>query len=341
MLIPRSVEALHAFYEAQAGLGEPGGSNDNWITRAFNLGAVAWCVETVWTARLAAGFNTTGQILDFGTPANPPAWGINPLPTPDGVGFGSTYRQGSAYVWEEQRFAEAAGRWTTNFDEARPGDSVCVNHNGRGANRDPNSHLAEFIAWAPDGSAITWNGNVLNQICQARWSRGVIEGFCHPNFVTSPAPSQEDEMFSPSPHPARHLIAAHSGLVIGVSGTNAALGTQLVTEPSDGLLDQRWMPWGHPEGNMSFVCRDPAGKFWAIDVPDGNAVAGAKLRTWEFNATPAQRFTLDQVDPWLARIIHVSGLRVDVAYAGGDGAELQLWNGNDGRNQEFVFAPTV
>lgn len=342
MMVARSVEAIHAFYEAQNGLGEnPPGSNANWITKACGI-RDAWCVMTVWVARIAAGFNPTGQILDFGSPQNPPAWAAS-LPNVDGVGFGSTYRWGSAYVWAEQSYAEQAGRWTADYDEARPGDSVCINHNGRGGTRNVNSHLAEFIAWAGDGSALTWNGNVGNQICQARWSRNQIEGFCHPELVSdpSPSPSKEDEMFSPSPHPARQLTAAHSGLLLACVGREAEQGTRIITEEGDGLLDQRWMPWGHPEGNMSLVCRNSKGEFKALDVPNGDATAGVALQSWEFNQSDAQRFTLEEISRWEARVVHVSGLRVDVAYSGGIGSTVQLWSPNDGGNQVFRFTATI
>lgn len=195
MLLPRSAEAVLAFHEAQEGLGEnPPGSNANWITDAAGIGHVAWCVIDVWTARLAAGFNDDGKLLDFGTPASPPAWGRNPLPTTGGVGFGSTYRWGSAYVWAEASYAEQAGRWHPDLDDWAPGDSVCVNYNGRGGARTTNSHLATLIERVPGGNLRCWNGNISNRITVADFTPDRVEGLCRPAFVTSPAPAPHPQL---------------------------------------------------------------------------------------------------------------------------------------------------
>lgn len=340
-MVPRSVEAIHAFYEAQDGLGEPWGNNDNWITRACGI-IDAWCVMTAWMARLAAGFNPTGQILDFGSPDNPPAWAQS-LPDAAGVGFGSTYRWGSAYVWAEKSYAESAGRWTTDFDRVVPGATVCVNHNGRGGARNVNSHLAEFIGWAPDGSALTWNGNVSNSIRQARWSKDVIEGFCLPDLAVASSPSKEDELFSHGPLPTWHLVASHSGLLVEFAGFPPIdNGRPVVASPADGGLDQRWQPWGHDDGSISLVNRSQEK---AIDVPNNDAKQGKALAGWEFNASAAQRFLPEWVAPNLVKLRHAaSGLVVDSS--GGqdnmaEGAPLILWTPHGGRNQQFLTVHTI
>lgn len=244
MLLPRSPEAVLAFHEAQEGLGEPCGSNCNWITNAWGIGHEPWCVGTVWVSRIAAGFNESGKLLDFGTPASPPAWGRNPLPTPDGVGFGSTYRWGSAYVWEEARYASDAGRWHPDLDDWQPADSVCVNYNGRGGARDSNSHLATLIERLPNGNLRCWNGNISNRITVADFTPDRVEGLCRPAFVVAapepaPTPKMEDDMAFRFTHHNDVYVSdgVHRRKVV-TGDLNDALGRAKISR--DGQLTEAW-----------------------------------------------------------------------------------------------------
>lgn len=159
-----------------------------------------------------------------------------------------------------------------------------------------------------------------------------------------PAAPKEDEMFSKSTGPTAHIIASHSGLTVEGAG-DGHQGMAVVQSVADGGLDQRWEIVYH-------VNEQPAGQFslrartgLCLDVPDNDGKPGKGLRMWAANWSAAQRFQLDPVNPFLSFIKHTaSGLYLDIS--GGEagltaGRPLILWNKNGGRNQQFVFAPTV
>lgn len=219
MILPRSPAAVFGFFEAQNGLGEsPGGSNNNFLTKAANLDGQPWCAIGLSVAFLAAGFNETGSARAYGSPAAPPAWVKSPLPAVAGLGFGSTYRWGSAYTWAFRDAAIAAGRWHNGLDDGQPGDVCLINHNGRGKAHDSNSHTCLLIRRLEDGSFLTWNANLSDQIMQARWLARDVEGFARPNYVSQPAPpTQEDFLVSLTP-------AQQAEMYESLKATNAAVG---------------------------------------------------------------------------------------------------------------------
>lgn len=224
---PRSPQAVFAFYEAQNGLGEPGGVNDNWITQACRFVGSPWCLMMVSMAHLAAGFNPSRQVLDFGSPSIPPSWAKD-LPIVDGLGLASDYRWGSAYTWAIVNHAVASRRWHPDLDSGRPGDTVIVNHNGRGGRRDDNSHGCTLISRNGDGSFLTWNGNVGDRVCKANWSAGVVEGFARPAYLFTIGPGGQtlaiqgdDQGLAPPPHIKEETDMAlvwHKGAVYLISG---------------------------------------------------------------------------------------------------------------------------
>lgn len=215
MLVPRSAEAVFAFFEAQDGLDERRGNNRNWISEACQI-IDAWCVMGKSVAYLAAGFNTEGKILDFAHAQDGPGWAQpGNMPQVDGLGYRQRYRWGCAYTWDEADFAAESGRWTTDLDAFVPGCTVLINHNGRGGARNVNSHTAVGIERS-GGRTLTWNGNISNRIRQAEWSDNVVEGFAIPAFVTSP---QEDDLTEPQ---EQMLIRTHDRATEALNEARAA-----------------------------------------------------------------------------------------------------------------------
>jgi hypothetical protein len=102
--------------------------------------------------------------------------------------------------------------------------------------------------------------------------------------------------------------------------------------------------WGHDDHTISLVNR--AGGF-ALDRPDYVTEAGTLLQVARCEHNAAQRWSLDQIKPHLARLWAPGTNRcLDVRMRSVDeGAGLQLWYGltdeDDPRHQQFVFAPTV
>lgn len=154
-----------------------------------------------------------------------------------------------------------------------------------------------------------------------------------------PTPSKEDQLFSHSPIACTHLIAAHSGLFL--TSTGDTHGSGVIQKKSDGSLNQRWKIVGHEDGTVSYVNR--AGGL-ALDRPDYKTDAGTFLQVANTEYNDAQRWTYDEVAPYLGRLWAPGTNRLlDVHMASREeGAGLQLWYGNnDWRHQQFVFATTV
>ncbi len=81
-----------------------------------------------------------------------------------------------------------------------------------------------------------------------------------------------------------------------------------------------------------------------IDVKDGSALPGAPIQQWPPNGSPAQEFSLVPTgDGWFT-ICSATGMALEVAAPGGDGARLQLAapGGSEGQRFRFVeVAPYV
>lgn len=159
---------------------------------------------------------------------------------------------------------------------------------------------------------------------------------------TTPAPSEEDQMFSPSPVRTVHLVAAHSGLLLTSSAAEHQAG--VIQRKADGSLNQRWEVWGHDDGTASFVNR--AGGF-ALDRPDYSTEPGTLLQVARNEFNGAQRWALDETQPHVARLWAPGTNRcIDVRMRSEDeGAGAQLWvalpDEDDPRHQRFVLVPTV
>jgi N-acetyl-anhydromuramyl-L-alanine amidase AmpD len=155
-------------------------------------------------------------------------------------------------------------------------------------------------------------------------------------------PSKEDQLFSPSPVYTVHLVASHSGLLLTSSA--AEHGAGVIQRRADGSLNQRWEVWGHDDGTVSFVNR--AGGF-ALDRPDYSTEAGTLLQVARTEHNAAQRWAVDEVEQYLARIWAPGTNRlIDMRMRSKDeGAGAQLWYGlkdeEDPRHQRFVFVPTI
>lgn len=105
-------------------------------------------------------------------------------------GITPDYRKGFAYVWGIASAFERAGR----FDRTpKVGSFVCFNWNGAGAARTSNSHIGVVEQVVGDGTVVTLEGNVDDQIARKRRSMQFIEGFCHPPYEDT---QEDDDMFS-------------------------------------------------------------------------------------------------------------------------------------------------
>ena len=155
--------------------------------------------------------------------------------------------------------------------------------------------------------------------------------------VTAPSP-KEDELFSPSPIAAVHLISAHSGLLLTSSGDKHMSG--VTQERANGSLNQRWQLVGHEDGTVSFVCR--AGDL-ALDRPDYKTEKGTLLQVARCEHNDAQRWQPEELADGRWRIWAPGTNRcLDIRGASKDaGAGLQLWVANEGRWQSFGLAFTV
>lgn len=157
-------------------------------------------------------------------------------------------------------------------------------------------------------------------------------------LLSGPAPSKEDQLFSPSPIRCLHLVSGHSGLLLTSGGdTHGSVVTQ---QPADGSLNQRWQIVGHENGEVSFVNR--AGDL-ALDRPDYSTEAGTFLQVARTEYNAAQRWSVDELPDGRRRLWAPGTNRcLDIHMGSKDpGAALQLWYGNEQRWQGFDFAFTV
>lgn len=158
------------------------------------------------------------------------------------------------------------------------------------------------------------------------------------NRLPLPVISKEDEVFSQSPIPARHITAAHSGLLVTANG--GAHGSAVIQARSNGALGQRWMLVGHEDGTISLVSRDGEK---ALDVPDGRNEPGVALQVADTVYNSNQRFRLAEVEA-NEFVISVPGTDLVLDVAGADsneGSRLILWSWTGGLNQVFRLSSSV
>lgn len=215
-----------------------------------------------------------------------------------------------------------------------------------------NGEHTGLVATPADGNGYfyAWEGNTSPTDAGSQSNGGGVyykrrhvsdapDGFYRPPYAeTPPAPSQEDQLFSPSPANTGHIIASHSGLMLDGGGLGNFDGSNVAQWPSDGGLDQRWQLVGHEDGTVSFVNRYG----YALDVPGNDGKPGTHLWLHSANYTAAQRFTILGDRPLVVIRHAASGLNVDIAAASLDpGAPALLWTPTANRNQVFVLAGTV
>ncbi len=232
---------------------------------------------------------------------------------------------------------------------------------GRGvrsaANGDANANSASYAVCYMGGEGDPFTDEAKNAINDAVEWLGCSRWGVHRDWIATACPGDEitewvrtghprtgtqsqedDEMFKPSEPGTVHISAAHSGLVWDLP-QRGEHGAPVQTYMSDGGIDQRWRIIHHPNGTVSFLTINGT---LALDVPEGEARQGTGLRVWAINWSDAQRFRIENLETFEARIVHAaSGLRVDVAAGGGPGAPLHLWTEHTGLNQVFRFIPTV
>lgn len=158
-----------------------------------------------------------------------------------------------------------------------------------------------------------------------------------------PAQPTGDDMFTPSPRATRHLVAAHSGLLLTATGNHH--GAAVVQRPADGSLAQRWELWGHEDGTCSFVCRWEGDTPLALDRPDYSLEPGTQLQVARCEFNDAQRWTLDRLyglgHVWATPSGTGSNLAMDVAGLAMDEGPVIIWPGNDQPNQQWLLVHTV
>jgi GH24 family phage-related lysozyme (muramidase) len=209
------------------------------------------------------------------------------------------------------------------------------------AEKDAINDAAEYLGVA--GGEWLGHRDFLSTECPGderyRW---VHAGHPRASGSTTPTPSKEDQLFSPSTVHTVHIIATHSGLMLTSDRAEHMAG--VTQQRANGSLNQRWEVWGHTDGTVSLVNR--AGGF-ALDRPDYNTDAGTLLQVARTEHNAAQRWQLDQPKaslfqlwaPGTNRCVDVRGRSMD------PGAAAQLWYGlgadQDPRHQLFTFAPTI
>lgn len=156
--------------------------------------------------------------------------------------------------------------------------------------------------------------------------------------MSTPTPSKEDQLFSPSPITAAHITAAHSGLLLTSDSDKHGAGVR--QEKANGSLNQRWQMVGHEDGTVSYVNR--AGDL-ALDRPDYSTEAGTFLQVARTEYNAAQRWAVEEMPDGRKRLWAPGTNRcLDIPSGSKDpGVGLHLWFGNDERWQSFDFAFTV
>lgn len=175
------------FYQDNEGIGEPCGTNCNWITdwfwNGYRAAWLAWCAATVSRSLVAAGFTNDGETLNLRQ-----------------YGFWQETDKGWGYVPAECYAFVKAERFTSDPSEAAPGSAIIFNYSGSW--RDPKygtpgDHTGLLAADLGDGTVMAWEGNDRNNSI-GLWRRpmGEIYGFGVPPF----------ELLTPKPMPARNII---------------------------------------------------------------------------------------------------------------------------------------
>ncbi len=168
-------EAIAAFARWDGTAEYPAGSNQNWITEWYGMGAVAWCAMACSRALIAAGFGTADSI--------------------DLPGVRTTTAKGWAYCPYVEANFRAAGRW--HDGDPQPGDLVLFDWDGDGWS----DHIGMVARVDPDLSLYVWEGNTDEGVVRLKHrSLTYVRGFARPPYVvavTPPQPVQEDDMALP------------------------------------------------------------------------------------------------------------------------------------------------
>lgn len=151
------------FLRDNLGMGEtPPGSNCNWLTTWAGIGCVAWCSIT-----MSRALNE--------------AWGDSEVWQVPGVG--ADYRWGTAYVPNLRKHFIDAGMYSM---EPKVGDVVIFTW-GPGEPIGDHTGMVEQVVG--DGTVVTLEGNHADDLVRMRRSMAVIDGFGHPPYSDTPAPT--------------------------------------------------------------------------------------------------------------------------------------------------------
>lgn len=170
-------DAITAFAQWDGVAEYPPGSNQNWLTEWYGMGAVAWCAITVSRALIEGGFGNPDRI-------NMP-------------GVDTTTAKGWAYCPYVEADFRAADRW---YSDPEPGDLVLFDWDDDGWS----DHIGMVATVEADGSVFAWEGNTDEGAVRLKHrSRTYIRGFARPPYVPTPDPTptpkpsqEDDEMFT-------------------------------------------------------------------------------------------------------------------------------------------------
>lgn len=304
-----TIAKARQFYQRNLGLGEDA-PNSNWITSWYGMTG-PWCAMTVSRMLVESGWSDDGDTITF--PSR------------------TTTRKGWAYCPYMLRDLRDAGMQVRD-----PVEGAIVLHTWYASPTEPD-HVGWVDEVLADGTYWSYEGNQADELRRVRRDRSTVAGFFLPPYAGEPKPEpQEDSMFSKSSVATRHLVAAHSGLLLTATGKTH--GTGVIQAEADGTLSQRWELWGHEDGTVSFVNR------WgnlALDRPDNTLEPGTHLQVAGVEFNPAQRWAVDS----FAGMTHVwapgSNAAMDVDGAHMDEAPVILWPGHMNLNQLWMLAHTI
>lgn len=173
-------ETIAAFAKWDGTAEYPPGSNQNFLTEWYGIGAVPWCAIAVSRALIEGGFGTADRI--------------------DIPGVQTTSAKGWAYCPYLESDFDLADRWFT--DNPQLGDLVLYDWDDDGWS----DHVGMVASVEADGSLYAWEGNTDEGVIRLKHrSRTYVRGFARPPYAVTPpppTPSQEDdEMFTYSTAP--------------------------------------------------------------------------------------------------------------------------------------------
>ena len=134
------------------------------------------------------------------------------------------------------------------------------------------------------------------------------------------------------------IINVNSSLALDVKGASRVRGAAIQQWKSNNSVAQQWRMYDAGDGAIYLVSQlsGENGASLVLDIPNGKAVSGAKMRTWTANGSVAQRFKLTKVersvDDGVYEVVSQldSNLLLDVYLASrSNGGNVWTWSRNN------------